>query len=101
MATSSWRITPQSVLTLREAFFAPRQRVPWWRAAGRVSAEIVSPYPPGIPVLAPGELITRELVGALRDDVSAGTRMAGASDPSLETLVVVADDDTVSISRGR
>ncbi len=52
IATSSWRITPQPVLTLREAFFAPRQRVPWWGAAGRVSAEIVSPYPPGIPVLA-------------------------------------------------
>ncbi len=93
VATSSWRITPQPVMTLREAFFAPRQRVPWWAAAGRASAEIVSPYPPGIPALAPGELITKELLDALRDEVAAGTRMAGASDPSLETLVVVADGE--------
>ncbi len=100
-ATSSWRVAPYPVMTLRDAFFAPRERVPWWGAAGRVSAEIVSPYPPGIPVLAPGELITRDLLDALRDDASAGTRMAGASDPSLETLVVVADDRTVSISRRR
>ncbi|MDH4278568.1 MAG: aminotransferase class V-fold PLP-dependent enzyme [Acidimicrobiia bacterium] len=90
-ATSSWRITPQPVLTLRDAFFAPRQRVSWRRAVGRVAAEIVSPYPPGIPALAPGELITSGLLNVLRGEVSDGTRMAGPSDPSLETLVVVAE----------
>jgi len=57
---------------------------------GRVSAELVAPYPPGIPVLAPGELITRQALEALvrvRDD---GGRIAYAADPSLATLQVVA-----------
>jgi lysine decarboxylase len=86
---SSWRIVPHQVMTPREAFFAPRERVPAKSAGGRVSAEIVSPYPPGIPALAPGELVTPELVEMLRTEAHLGTRMAGASDASLDTLVVV------------
>lgn len=89
VASSSWRISPTPVMTLREAFFAPRERVSAETAAGRASAEIVSPYPPGIPALAPGELVTADLLDALRAEARAGTRMAGASDPSLDTLLVV------------
>jgi lysine decarboxylase len=89
VACTSWRIEPVVAMTPRAAFFAPRERIPARAAAGRVAAEIVSPYPPGIPALAPGEVVTRELVDALRDEARAGTRMAGASDPSLETLLVV------------
>jgi arginine decarboxylase len=80
---------PQPVLSPRDAFFAPRERVPAVRAAGRVAAEIVSPYPPGIPALVPGELITAELLEALREEARAGTRMAGAADPALDTLLVM------------
>jgi len=47
------------------------------------------PYPPGIPAIAPGELITTDLLEALRDEAHAGSRMAGASDPTLETVLVV------------
>ena len=74
----------------REAFFAPRERVGAARAAGRISGETAAPYPPGIPALAPGELITAELLASLREEAAAGTRVAYASDPSLETLLVVA-----------
>ncbi|HEY6590905.1 MAG TPA: hypothetical protein VI751_07715 [Actinomycetota bacterium] len=49
----------------------------------------MSPYPPGIPAIAPGELITTDLLEALRDEARAGSRMAGASDPTLETVLVV------------
>jgi arginine/lysine/ornithine decarboxylase len=56
---------------------------------GRVAAEIISPYPPGIPAIAAGELITTDLLEALRDEARAGSRMAGASDPTLETVLVV------------
>jgi arginine/lysine/ornithine decarboxylase len=45
--------------------------------------------PPGVPAIAPGELLTTELLDALRDEANAGSRMAGASDPTLETLLVV------------
>jgi lysine decarboxylase len=89
VAGVSWRISPRPVLGPRDAFFAPRERVPVADAAGRVAAETISPYPPGIPAIAPGELLTTDLLDALRDEAHAGSRMAGASDPTLETLLVV------------
>ena len=73
----------------REAFFAPRETVPVDRAVGRLAAETVAPYPPGIPALAPGEVVTAPLVDALREAAAAGTRLAYCSDPSLGTLQVV------------
>lgn len=89
VAGVSWRISAQPVLSPRDAFFAPRERVPAADAAGRVAAETISPYPPGIPAIAPGELLTTDLLDALRDEARAGSRMAGACDPTLETLLVV------------
>jgi lysine decarboxylase len=89
VAGAAWRTVPQPVLSPRGAFFAPHERVPADRAAGRVAAEIVAPYPPGIPALVPGELITAELLEALREEARAGTRMAGAADPALDSLLVV------------
>ena len=90
VSSSAWRITPESAMTPREAFLAPRERVSAARAVGRIAAEIAAPYPPGIPALAPGERISSELLDELRAEVAGGTRMAGASDPTLETLIVVA-----------
>ena len=59
-------------------------------AIGRVSAELVAPYPPGVPVLAPGELITEEALAALREVAADGGRIAYAADSSLATFQVVA-----------
>jgi arginine decarboxylase len=86
VAGVSWRISPQPVLSPRDAFFAPHERVPAAAAAGRVAAETISP---GIPAIASGELLTAELLDALRDEAHAGGRLAGASDPTLDTLLVV------------
>jgi arginine decarboxylase len=90
VSSSAWRIEAEMAMTPREAFFAPRERVSAARAAGRVAAEITAPYPPGIPALAPGELISSELLEELRAEVAGGARMVGSSDPTLETLIVVA-----------
>ncbi|MER6563767.1 ornithine decarboxylase [Streptomyces sp. NPDC001027] len=79
----------QAVLP-RTAFFAEAEHVPAERAVGRVSAETLSPYPPGVPVLAPGEVITREVVDYLRTGVAAGMLVPDAADPSLDTLRVTA-----------
>jgi lysine decarboxylase len=49
----------------------------------------VAPYPPGIPVLAPGEVITSAALAALRTALDDGSRIAYAADPSLATLQVV------------
>ncbi|MER6571258.1 aminotransferase class I/II-fold pyridoxal phosphate-dependent enzyme [Streptomyces sp. NPDC001093] len=79
----------QAVLP-REAFFGPTEQVPAERAAGRISAEMISPYPPGVPVVAPGEVITEEVLDFLRSGVAHGFLIADAADPSLESLRVTA-----------
>ncbi|MET9506605.1 ornithine decarboxylase [Streptomyces sp. NPDC006622] len=73
----------------REAFFAEVDHVPAERAAGRIAAETISPYPPGVPVIAPGEVITAEVLDHLRSGVEHGVLIPDAADPSLETLRVV------------
>ena len=88
-SSAVWRLRTEAVLPPREAHFARHQRVPATQAIGRVSAETVAPYPPGIPAICPGELITAELVEALRAEAAAGTRMAYCGDATLETLAVV------------
>ncbi|MFF9151520.1 aminotransferase class I/II-fold pyridoxal phosphate-dependent enzyme [Streptomyces sp. NPDC014846] len=79
----------QAVLP-REAFFGPAEQVPAARAVGRVAAEMVSPYPPGVPVVAPGEVITAEVVDYLRSGVAHGFLISDSADPSIETLRVLA-----------
>ncbi|MET9346955.1 aminotransferase class I/II-fold pyridoxal phosphate-dependent enzyme [Streptomyces termitum] len=74
----------------RDAFFAPAEHVPAERAAGRVAAETLSPYPPGVPAIAPGEVITDEVLAYLRSGVDHGVLVPDAADPTLRTLRVVA-----------
>ena len=68
-----------------------RESVAVEQAVGRVSAELVAPYPPGIPVLAPGEEVTLDAVDALRAARAAGSRIAYAADPTVHTLDVIAE----------
>lgn len=86
---AAWSVDPISVISPRAAYFAAHESVPAEAAVGRVSAELVAPYPPGVGVLAPGELITAEAVAALRAARASGTRVAYAADPTLATLRVV------------
>lgn len=80
----------EQALSPREAFFAPAERVRPADAAGRVSAELVTPYPPGIPAIAPGELYSEAIVAYLEEIVANGAFVEGAADPSLSKLRVVA-----------
>ena len=59
-------------------------------AVGRVSAELVAPYPPGVPVLAPGERVTEAVLAGLEAARASGVRIAYATDPTLATVRVVA-----------
>jgi len=88
-AAASWMVVPETVLSPREAFFAQNETVSADAAVGRVSAELIAPYPPGVPVLAPGELITAQAVESLREVKAEGGRIAYAADPSLGTFQVV------------
>ncbi len=85
----SWRTVPVTGLAPREAFFAEHETVPAEQAVGRISAELIAPYPPGVPVLAPGEVITAEIVAGLRRVRADGGRIAYAEDPDLNTFQVV------------
>lgn len=85
----AWTVQPETVMTPREAWFARRELVPRSEAVGRIAAETAAPYPPGIPAIAPGERITRELLDALVAEAEAGSRIAYCRDPRLETLLVV------------
>jgi arginine decarboxylase len=85
----SWRTVPVTGLAPREAFFAAHETVPAEAAVGRISAELIAPYPPGVPVLAPGEVITAEIVAGLRRVRADGGRIAYAEDPDLSTFQVV------------
>ncbi|HEY2877464.1 aminotransferase class I/II-fold pyridoxal phosphate-dependent enzyme [Nocardioides sp.] len=92
VAHAAWTVEAEQVLTPREAFFAVREAVPWDEAAGRVCAEVVAPYPPGIPVLSPGERITGRALDGLRRAQEDGSRIAYAADPTLATVLAVRSD---------
>ncbi len=83
-----WRVEPEVVLTPREAFLSERRRVTMREAVGQVSAEQFCPYPPGVPLLAPGERVTQESVDAIVA-ASKVCRVAYCSDPTLETMLIV------------
>ncbi|MFE5208962.1 aminotransferase class I/II-fold pyridoxal phosphate-dependent enzyme [Streptomyces sp. NPDC056600] len=74
----------------RDAFFGSVEHVPAARAVGRVAAETITPYPPGVPAVAPGEVITQEVVDYLTSGVKAGMLLPDAADQKLETFRVVA-----------
>jgi arginine/lysine/ornithine decarboxylase len=77
------------VMTPRDAFFATSREVPLAAAEGEVSAELVLPYPPGIPVLAPGEVITADKIAYLQEGAAHGQYISGPADPTLGTIRVV------------
>lgn len=80
----------ETVMTPREAFLGATEMVPWRKAAGRVSAEMICPYPPGIPVVAPGELLTEAAVDYLQHHAAKGSMVEGAADETLAEFRVVA-----------
>ena len=88
---AAYGVEPVTVVPPRQAFFARAETVPVAGAVGRTSAELVAPYPPGIPVLAPGERVTVGTLHALEHARAAGVRIAYAADPTLATLRVTAD----------
>ncbi|ABZ83795.1 arginine decarboxylase [Heliomicrobium modesticaldum Ice1] len=80
---------PERVLSPREAFHAPRRRVSWPEARGRLAAEFICPYPPGIPLVAPGERITADIAETVEALRRAGAQWQGAADPGLCELFII------------
>jgi arginine decarboxylase len=80
----------ETVMLPREAFFGRTESVSADEAPGRIAAELATPYPPGVPVLVPGDLITKEAVEYLRSGVAAGMQLPDPASSSLDTIKVVA-----------
>jgi lysine decarboxylase len=75
----------------REAFFAPQEVVPVREAVGRVAAESLAAYPPGVPNVLPGERLTAETLDYIQQTLELGGSLRGASDRKLRTIRVVAE----------
>ncbi|MFD5073858.1 aminotransferase class I/II-fold pyridoxal phosphate-dependent enzyme [Streptomyces sp. NPDC058371] len=78
----------EQVVRPRDAYFGPSEPVPVERATGRVSVEMITPYPPGIPAVLPGERLTEPVLDYLRTGLEAGMNLPDAADPELRTIRV-------------
>jgi arginine decarboxylase len=85
----SWSVVPTYGTSIREAFFADTEFVKFADAIGRISADLIAPYPPGVAVVAPGEVLTEQIVHGLTATKAAGVRIAYASDSTLEAYRVI------------
>ena len=81
-------IDPEVVTSPQEAFYAEKVSLPLEESEGRVCSEFVMCYPPGIPLLAPGELITAEILEHIQYAKKKGCSMTGPEDPELKRLTV-------------
>ena len=85
----SWSVVPRVGTSMRTAYFAKTELVQSAKAVGRISADLIAPYPPGVAVVAPGEILTEQIVTGLADSKAAGVRIAYATDPTLASYRVV------------
>lgn len=86
-------IDPEVVASPQEAFYAQKKSVPIEETEGMVCSEFVMCYPPGIPILAPGERITQSILDYIRYAKEKGCSMTGPEDPDILHLNVLAQED--------
>ena len=82
-------IEPKVIVSPQTAFYAEKESLPLKESAGRVCSEFVMCYPPGIPILAPGEKITEEILEYIVYAKDKGCSMTGPEDPDIERLNVL------------
>ena len=85
----SWSVVPQRAISMRDAYFAETELVSAHDAIGCVSADLIAPYPPGVAVVAPGEVLTQQIIDGLTSSRAAGVRIAYATDSTLAQYRVV------------
>ena len=79
-------------LSPRDAFFAPKKTVKIENGIGQISGELISPYPPGIPVLMPGEIITNEAINYLTKIKELGGIITGCSDTNFKNVQIITEE---------
>ncbi|MBO4391046.1 MAG: aminotransferase class I/II-fold pyridoxal phosphate-dependent enzyme [Lachnospiraceae bacterium] len=84
-------IDPKVVMSPQEAFYSEKESLPIEETSGRVCSEFVMCYPPGIPILAPGEMITPEILQYIEYAKNKGCSMTGPEDPEICRLNVIVE----------
>ena len=84
-------ITPIVAATPQKAFYSEKELIPIQETAGRICGEFVMCYPPGIPILSPGEMVTKEIIDYILFAKEKGCSMQGPEDGSLERLNVLVE----------
>ncbi len=82
-------INPKVMMSPKEAFYGKQENTLILESAGRISCEFVMCYPPGIPIIAPGELLTEEIIEYIDYSKKAGCFMTGTEDMDIEQIKVV------------
>ncbi|WP_243385224.1 aminotransferase class I/II-fold pyridoxal phosphate-dependent enzyme [Bacillus kexueae] len=86
---------PVLALTPRDAFYAETEVVPFNESAGRIIAEFIMVYPPGIPIFIPGEIITEDNLTYIKKNLEAGLPVQGPEDPTLQYLRVIKEHKAI------
>ncbi|KXZ17950.1 aminotransferase class I/II-fold pyridoxal phosphate-dependent enzyme [Bacillus nakamurai] len=86
---------PLLAMTPRDAFYANTEIVPLKESAGRIIAEFVMVYPPGIPIFIPGEIITEENISYIFKNLDAGLPVQGPEDATLEMIRVIKEQKAI------
>ena len=84
-------LAPDVALPPQQAFYADKKAVPLEQSIGEICSEFVMCYPPGIPILAPGERITGEILDYIEYAKSKGCSMTGPEDPKIEHINILTD----------
>ena len=93
ITSSSLRFPPSSFkISPREAYFSATETIPLSAASDRICGELICHYPPGIPILMPGEVITPEAIEYLQQILKSGGVITGCSDETLTTITVIQED---------
>ncbi|NPC92423.1 aminotransferase class I/II-fold pyridoxal phosphate-dependent enzyme [Bacillus sp. WMMC1349] len=86
---------PALAMTPRDAFYANTEIIPFKKAAGRIIAEFVMVYPPGIPIFIPGEIITEDNIHYIEKNLEAGLPVKGPEDDTLHMIRVIKEQQAI------
>lgn len=80
---------PKKVLNPRDAFYSTKDKVNIYESIGKISGEYIIPYPPGISLISPGEVITKEVIDYIKFCKDKGMNVTGIKDSNLEFIDII------------
>jgi len=86
---------PHLSLSPRDAFYGDTEIIPFVESAGRIIAEFIYVYPPGIPILLPGEVISQENINYILDHVNVGLPVKGPEDRTITNIKVIVETEAI------